>query len=154
MSDSIFFTIKLIFWSQKTIDLIKKPLIKFHTLIKVTVGRVVNSIFWSLDISIFRSFVLQSSIFDLSIFSIFTKERTWLNHSRRSFKKIKRDQIDLSITKNYGLNQKTADQIPNPDHSTSWPGCEFDLSIFWSFDLSFNKAKQVLGCDYFRIAKN
>ena len=40
------------------------------------------------------------------------------------------DQIDLSNTKNNRLDQKTVDQIPNPDHSTSWQGWELDLSIF------------------------
>ena len=38
----------------------------------------------------FRSF----NLFDLLIFSIFKKYRPWSNPSRRSFKKIDRDQID------------------------------------------------------------
>ena len=53
-----------------------------------------------------------------------------MNRSCPSLKKIDPEQIDLSITKNDWFDWKTDDQITNPDHSTSWQGWEFDLSIF------------------------
>ena len=90
-SDSIFFTIESIFWSQKMIDSIKKLMIKFPTLIIVPVGSVGNLIFWSFDL---LSLIFDLSIFDLLIFLIFKKDRRWSNRSRRSFKKINSDQID------------------------------------------------------------
>ena len=57
-SNLFFFTIESITRSQKTIDSIKKQMIKFPTLIIVPVVRVGNSIFQSLilDLLIFRSF--------------------------------------------------------------------------------------------------
>ena len=57
---------------------------------------------------------------------------------RRSLKKIDgSDSLFFMIQsifnhKNDRFDRKTDDQIPNPDHSTSWQGWEFDLLIFWS----------------------
>ena len=79
--------------------------------------------------------MIQGWEFDLSIFLSFKKSEsiplTFKKDCQEQFE-LFHDQIDLSNTKNNRLDRKTVDQIPNPDHSTSWQGWELDLSMFWS----------------------
>ena len=135
---------------------------------------------------------MENSIIQSLIFSIFKKDRPWLNCSCRSSKKIERDriahsdllkrstvseslsltvsksipsifkkdwrerfdlfhnQIDLLITKNDWFDQKTADQIPHPDQSNGWQGCEFDLLIFRYFNISILRSS-IFDLRYFNL---
>ena len=98
-----------------------------------------------------RSFDLL--IFDFSIFSIFKKDRPWSNRSHRSFKKIDRDRIDLTISKNNRFDRKTDGRIPNPSYppSPTFPKPHTAINvrlvwlIFWTRKVTtFNKRKKFL----------
>ena len=105
-SDSIFFTIKLIFWIQKTTQSIKKLIIKLPTqVIDQMAGLGIQSfVLLTFQFTIFDNFELLKRLTMTEFFSlIFQKDLSWWNWSHQYSKKIVHEQIRRSASISPGL---------------------------------------------------